>query len=129
MLFFGLLAGALVALPLQTNAQSTNAAAAKSAAAETKKKPGPHPFHGKLAAVDKMAKTITVGKSTYQITSETRIKKAGKPATLADGVVGEEVSGFVRPTEDGKLVAASVTFGPRPATKGAEKKASDAQKQ
>ena len=40
------------------------------------------PFHGKLAAIDKVGKTITVGKRTFQITSETKIKKAGKPATL-----------------------------------------------
>ena len=51
-----------------------------------------HPFRGKLAAVDKTAKTIKVGKSIYQITSETRLLKGGKPATLGDGVVGEAPS-------------------------------------
>lgn len=111
----GLVAGALAGVPLQLAAQNTNRPAAKSAASATNesKKPAAHPFHGKLAALDKMAKTITVGKSVYQITSETKIKKAGKPATLADGVVGEPVSGYVKPTADGKLVATTVTFGPR----------------
>jgi hypothetical protein len=81
-----------------------------SAATATKKA---HPFHGKLASVDKVNKTITLGKSTYQITSETKIKKGDKPAMLEDGVVGEDVSGYVKPAEDGKMVATTVTFGPK----------------
>src|SRR6266576_2700354 len=79
----------------------------------TNKKLSAGPFHGKLAALDKAAKTITVGKRTFHITSETQIKKAGKPATLDEGVVGEEVSGYVKPTDDGKLVATTVNFGPK----------------
>ena len=59
--------------------------------------------------------------SIYQITSATKITKAGKPATLADGVVGEEVGGYVKPTDDGKMSASSVRFGPKPEGKDAEK--------
>ena len=81
------------------------------------KKPVPGPFHGKLAAVDKTAKTITVGKRTFQITAETKINKAGQPATLNDGVVGEVASGYVKPTEDGKWLATTINFGPKPADK------------
>jgi hypothetical protein len=125
--FVGLLAGAILGAPQVVQAQSTNKAPAKSAGEETKKKAVGHPFHGKLAALDKLSKTISVGKSTYQITSETKIKKAGKPATLADGVVGEEVSGYVKPTEDGKLVATTVNFG-KADTKNPEKKSSSTEK-
>jgi hypothetical protein len=76
------------------------------------KKPGNVPFHGKLKAVDSTAKTITVGTLTVQITSETRISKTGNtPATLADAVVGEEVGGAYRKTDDGKLNATKVHFG------------------
>jgi hypothetical protein len=104
-------------------AQSTNKPAASK---KTDQKDGTHksahPFHGKLAAVDKTAKTITVGKSVYQITSETKIQKNGNPATLDDGAVGEEASGYVKPMEGGKMYASSLTFGPKVDSKGATKK-------
>jgi hypothetical protein len=91
--------------------------------AEGKKSPpGGHPFLGKLAAVDKAAKTIKVGESVYQITSETKITKDGKPATLDDGVVGEPVSGYAKPTDDGKMAATMVRFGAKAENKSAEKK-------
>lgn len=69
------------------------------------------PFTGKLTAVDKQAKTITVGERVFQITSETRITKSGKPATLEDGVVGEEAAGSYKTGEGGKLEATTVRFG------------------
>lgn len=125
---FTLLTVGLAGLPLHAQAQSTNKPAAKKSGAEVKEGKKAHPFHGKLAAVDKMAKTITVGKSTYQITSETKIMKAGKPATLSDGVVGEEVSGYVKPDDAGKLAASSLTFGPKPDAKSSEKKSSSSDK-
>ena len=121
------LAAAIAAAPTQLLAQSTNKPAAEKKTAGAKKEPAAkkkaaHPFHGKLAAVDKVAKTIKVGESIYQITSETKIAKEGKPATLEDGVVGEPVSGYVKPTEDGKMAATSVHFGAKAEDKGAEKK-------
>jgi hypothetical protein len=125
-----LLATAIAGLPLQASAQATNKPAAVKKAAQdqsdsTAKKKSGHPFRGKLAAVDKTAKTIKLGESTYQITSQTKITKAGKPATLDDGVVGEEVTGYARPTEDGKMAASSVRFGPKPEAASAEKKKKD----
>lgn len=69
------------------------------------------PFTGKLTAVDKQAKTITVGERVFQITSETRITKSGKPATLEDGVVGEEAAGSYKTGEGGKLEVGTVRFG------------------
>src|ERR1700687_1994336 len=100
----GFMAAAIAGAPIQSQAQTTTNKAPgekKSVTASTNTvdtaKPGKGgPFHGKLAAIDKVAKTITVGKRTFQITSETKIKKAGKPATLDDGVVGETVSGYVK---------------------------------
>jgi hypothetical protein len=122
-----LLAAAIAGMPVQLLAQSTNnpAAAKKSAAGKKDfagKSKAAHPFHGKLAAVDKTAKTIKVGESVYQITSETKITKAGKPATLQDGVVGELVTGYVKPTEDERMTATTVHFGAKVADKGSEKK-------
>ena len=136
-----LLAAAIAGMPVSLLAQNTNKAPAeKKAAVEKKagadkkeagkeeKKASGHPFHGKLAAVDTVAKTITVGKSTYLITSETKIKKSGKPATLEDGVVGEEVSGYAKPDEQGKKAATTVNFGPKSEGKGPEKKKAGAEK-
>ena len=118
-----MLACAICAVPSRLAAQTTNKpASAKKPTAEAQesskneKKPVAGPFHGKLAALDQVAKTISVGKRTFLITSETKIKKEGKPATLQDGVVGEEVSGYVKPNDAGKLVATTVNFGPKPKT-------------
>lgn len=122
-----LLVAAIAGLPLQVQAQTTNkpASAAKSTPSQSdsaaKKKAG-HPFRGKLAAVDTTAKTIKIGESIYQITSQTRIMKAGKPATLADAVVGDETAGYAKPNEEGKMVATMVRFGPKPATTTPDKK-------
>jgi hypothetical protein len=106
---FGLLAIALTGMPAQLHAQESNAPAEKKM-----KKPAATPFHGKLKAVDKTAKTVSVGETTIQVTSETKIMKAGKPATLDDGVVGEDVAGAYKKAEDGTLNATSVRFGPKP---------------
>ena len=124
----GLLAAAIAGMPALVLAQTTNtpAPAKKSAAVkkESKESKAGHPFHGKLAAVDKVAKTIKVGESVYQITSETKITKDGKPAMLEDGVVGELVSGYVKPTEDGKTPATKVNFGEKGGSKKKDQKAS-----
>lgn len=71
------------------------------------------PFRGKLAAVDKQAKTITVGERVFQITAQTRLIKAAKPCALDDVVVGEDVAGAYKAVE-GKLEAVTVRFGARP---------------
>jgi hypothetical protein len=124
-----LLAAAIAGMPLQLLAQSTNkpAATKKSTTVKkdsTAKKKSAHPFHGNLAAVDKTAKTIKLGESVYQITSETKITKGGNPATLDDGVVGEPVSGYAKPADDGKMAATTVRFGAKAEDKGTEKKKS-----
>src|SRR5215469_16817160 len=103
----GLVAVAAAGVPVALNAQdaSTNKPAAKPIAT-------PHiPFHGKLEAVDDTAKTITVHAHAIQVTSETIIKKDGKPAMLSEGVVGENVSGSIKRNPDGKFEALSIYFG------------------
>ena len=122
-----LLAAAIAGMPGLLLAQSTNKPAATKKSAAVKKdsaanNKSAHPFHGNLAAVDKAAKTIKLGKSVYQVTSETKITKDGKPATLDDGVVGEPVSGYAKPTDDGKMAATMVRFGAKAENKSAEKK-------
>lgn len=113
MMLLGLVSTALALAPAQLWAQAD-----KPAESEKKESPAKKreilPFNGKVAAVDKTAKTFTVGQRKFQVTSDSRITKAGKPATLDDAAVGEEVAGSYRRAEDGKLNVVSVRFGPRP---------------
>ena len=117
-----LVIGLAVSVSASIQAQSTNKPAAAKKAPTDEKHKSAHPFHGKLAAVDHAAKTITIGKSVYQITSDTKINKGGKPAVLGDGVVGEEASGYAKPMEGGKMYAATLNFGPKQEAKTNPKK-------
>lgn len=114
-----LLAAVLAAGPAQSFAQDKDkkadkAPAEKKEAPAGEKKKGRPPLNGKIAAVDKQAKTVTIGQTTFQITSETRIEKAGKPATLDDVVIGEPATARIRETDEGKKVATNLRVGPRP---------------
>jgi hypothetical protein len=119
----GLLAVAVAGLPVSASAKDTNAPSAEKKEAKTKK-PSTLPIHGKLKAMDKTAKTVSVGEQTIQITSETLISKGSKPATLEDGVVGEEVSAVYKKGDNGKLIATKLRFGvnPEKSDKAATKK-------
>jgi len=114
-----LIAAALLWAQASFSAESTNKAPAAEKQSTEKKA---HPFRGKLAAVDKAAKSITIGKSVYFITSETRIKKDGKDATLEDAKVGEQASGYAKPLEGGKMAASSLNLGVKSEEKAPEKK-------
>ena len=107
-----MLAVAVAGWPVCASATDTNAPAIEKKEPKTKKS-SVLPFHGKLKAVDKTAKTISVGERMFQITSETKISKSDKPAMLEDGVVGEDVSGAYKKGDDGKLTATLVHFGPK----------------
>jgi hypothetical protein len=111
----GLLAAALIALPALSRAEDagTNAPA----------KPGKHAglvFRGKVSAIDTKAMTLTVETRTFAVTSDTKITKDGKPATLADGVVGEPVGGAYTKTGDGKLNATTIHFGVKKKTEASD---------
>jgi hypothetical protein len=103
-----LFAAAIVAAPALLRAQDTST---NTPAASTPKHKHGAPFHGTVSAMDTNAMTLTVGKLTVQVTSETKISKDGKPATLADGVVGERASGYYKKDADGKLNATTIHFG------------------
>jgi len=123
MVVMGILALIIASLPCTALAQGKGKGKAQqSEGTKAEKKKGVPPLVGKVAAIDKTAKTITIGNSTVQITSETRFEKQGKPATLDDGVVGEWAMVRYNKTEDGKMVALMVRFGPRPEGESGEKK-------
>ena len=90
-------------------------------------KPKQMPFRGKVSAVDKSAKTVTLeGKDkgrTYQITSATKITKDGKPAVLDAVTVGESVGGLAKPNAAGKWEVVTLRVGAGTGTpKKSEKK-------
>jgi uncharacterized low-complexity protein len=118
-----LLAAALVAMPALSRAEDTNANPAASANQNAPAKPKKHEglvFRGKVSAIDTNAMTLKVETRTFVITADTKIAKDGKPATLADGKVGEPVSGAYTKADDGKLTATTVHFGAKPEKKHKE---------
>jgi hypothetical protein len=127
----GLLTAVIAFAPTQAWAQDKkkdDAAAEKEDAPKNgKKKAEGSPARGKVTAIDKAAKTFTVGERVFHVNAETRMMKAGKPITLEDAAVGEDVGIFYK--KDGeKLIVLTARFGPRPAgePKG-EKKKQDAE--
>jgi hypothetical protein len=122
-----LLTLAVALAPVQVSAQEKQKEKEKAKAAVSEKAAPKGeraiPFRGKVGAINKTAKTVTVGERVFHITPETRLLKGGKPATLEQCVVGEEIGGSYRKGADGKLTAAMMRFGPRPegAPKGPKK--------
>jgi hypothetical protein len=114
---FGLIAAGLFALPALSHAQDAGGSATAPAAAKTQHG---EPFHGTVDALDTNEMTLKVGSRTFQITSETRIMKDDKPAVLSDGVVGQPVTGYYKPGQEGaNLDASSVYFGTHAKAKAA----------
>jgi hypothetical protein len=109
------LAGADLSTPIRAQAADGKAASAQEA---KQSKPAGIPFTGKLGAVDKAAMSITLDgktkKRTIRLTPQTRIVKAGKPATLDDAVIGEEIGGQAIKNAEGLEEAISLRVGPKP---------------
>lgn len=80
------------------------------------------PFHGALKAKTDASITIQYHTRdlTIEVTSETKITKDGKPATLAEAVIGEDVGGQYRKRED-KMIARSLRLGAKPEAPAKEK--------
>jgi hypothetical protein len=110
LILLGWCAAAVLAMPALSRAQDDTNAAAASAPVKTHKKHA-IPYRGNLASVDTNAMTIMVGNMTLQVTSTTKITKDGQPAILADGVVGQPVSGSYRKGDDGTTNAVSIHYG------------------
>jgi hypothetical protein len=107
---------------LTTNAQ-TNSTESSTNTPPAAAKPKPKRYMGKIDSVDNDAKTITITSAsgvtqTIHISSKTRIKKDGEPATFADATVGEKVRGTERQDDAGNWTASTVNIGepkPKPA--------------
>ena len=119
---FALVAAALIAAPAVVRAEDKPAKPETAESGTPKaKKHGALPFHGSVTAVDTTANTVTLASQTYNITSETKIMKEGKPATLADITVGEKITGQYKKDDAGKLDAKIIHIGGK-GEKGAGKK-------
>ena len=90
--------------------------AEKAAPAKTKA-PG-LPFRGKVSAVDKDQRTVSLAgrekSRTFQITATTKIKKDGKPATFEAVTVGESVGGYALRNESGHPEVVTLNLGKAP---------------
>jgi hypothetical protein len=106
----GLVAAALAFTPTLSQAQDATNAPAQTTAP---KKHHATPFHGKVAAVDSAAQTLTVGTLALEITSKTKISNAvtGEAAVLSDITVGEYVSGSYTKDSEGNLRARVIHIG------------------
>jgi hypothetical protein len=114
--------------PPKKTAPATTDTAKSDSKSESKQKDKALPYHGTLTALDKNAGTMTVGKRTFQINSQTKFYKGEKtPATTNDGVVGEEARLSYIKTDDGKYVAHNVYFGAK--AEKSSKKSSDKPKE
>ena len=121
-LLFAAIAMATTQASAQQRKSEKTAATAKKDVPKTEKQAAVLPFRSTLGALDKIAKTITVGERTFQVTSETKLSKGGKPATFDNATVGAEVSGSYLKGDDGKLNVKTARFGPK---LGAEAKKTD----
>src|SRR5271168_1049112 len=109
---------AAVTANAQTNSMETCTNTPPAAA-----KPKPKRYIGKIDSVDAAAKTITFTTAsgvtqTIHITSKTRIRKDGQPATFDDATVGEKIRGTERELTPGEWTASTVSIGepkPKPA--------------
>jgi hypothetical protein len=121
-LFAALVALTATALPFSTFAaeKAAKSAAKKTekAAAEKKSANRSIPFKGTVKAFDKTQMTLTIAGAEndrqFQISSETRITKDGKPATTNEIAEGEKVTGAYKDA-DGKMTLTSLKVG-EPAT-------------
>ena len=74
------------------------------------------PFHGNVAAVDKVAKRITMeGKKqrAFYVTSETKIQREKQPSKLEALAIGDYVGGYAREAPDGKLELVTLNITPQ----------------
>jgi Cu/Ag efflux protein CusF len=105
-----LCAAAILAVPASSSAQATTNTPAPPVKKRAAAPSVAVSFHGVLTAVDTNAMTLTIEKRTFNMTSETIVTKNDKPAVLAEGAVGDQVSGTYKKNADAKLDAVTVRF-------------------
>ncbi len=116
-LFAGFLLGAYL-MNIDASVCAAEKPKDKSADAAKVEKKKQVPFRGKVSTVDKVAKAIALeGKEkqrVFQITSETKITRDGKPAVFDDVAAGESVGGLARENAAGKMEVVTLNVGAKP---------------
>ena len=125
---YALAVAALVAAPALVRAEDSPAPKPAAESGAPAKKHGGTPFHGKVSAVDATAMTVKLTSQTLNVTSETKILKAGKPATFADITAGEIIAGQYKKDSAGKLDATVIHIGDKAEKPDSKKKAAPADK-
>ena len=120
--------GSLTAAPKKSaSPPPAGSPAATTAASPAAKAPRPVAYNGNATAIDKTAKTFTIGKTktrTIKVTDDTKIMKGTASATFADITDGQYVTGSYMKKEDGSMEAKSVNIGGKTGTEtGPAKKA------
>ena len=129
----GLLAAAMALAPVVAIAQDKPDKPKTPATGSAPDKPSPAPrttpFRGTVSAVDKEAKTVTVGERVFHVSSETKLTKGNQPASVAEIAVGDIIAGNYTKADDGKLTAKMMRVGPKPnAAEQTDKKAKPTEK-
>jgi hypothetical protein len=106
---------AVIMAAFTTNAQ-TNSSETSTNMPPAKPKLKSKRYAGKVDSVDSNVKTITFTSAsgvtqTFHITSKTRIKNEGEPATFADVAAGLKIFGAEHKDDSGDWVATTVNIG------------------
>lgn len=133
LLIIGVCVTGIIALPLSASAGGKRKSspgdsaspAAEASASPAKSGTRPFVFHGMATAVDQSAKTFTIaGKEksrVFKVTENTKVTKAGNPATIADITENTEISGSYWERDKDSLEAKTVKIGPVKEKKGKKK--------
>jgi hypothetical protein len=107
------LAAAILATPLSLSA-TENAQAKPTVAAEKPAKAKQMPFRGKIKAVDKKAKTVTLLGRTkdrvFRVSETSKIRREGKTVKLETLRKGESVGGLARMNGEGQWVVVTLNI-------------------
>jgi len=98
----------------KTPAKTEAASSAKKVEKPVAEKTSSLPYQGHIVAVDKTAKTFSIGKKevrVFSVNDATKVTKGEAAATLNDLAVGDKVTGAYNKAADGKLEAVSVKIG------------------
>ena len=129
----GLLTATIFVAPVASIAQDKTEKPKTPATGNATERPTPAtrglPFRGKVAAVDKEAKSVKVGEQVLHISPETKLTKDNQTITVADIAVGDAIAGNYTKGDDGKLTARMMRVGAKPsAAEPADKKANATEK-
>jgi hypothetical protein len=114
---FAAVAGLALCAPVALHAQTNTTAAPLATASSTKaSKVTKIEYKGTVKSIDTAANTITVtckkGDMTFMVIPTTKITNSKKPATLADIMMGEKVTGSYTKDAAGTMTACKINGHP-----------------